>query len=82
MAHAEVNAIVNAALNGVSTKDATMFSTAGIPCCTCTQAIINSGIRVIWIKENCTTKGDRWIQEQARSIVMLLEAGVSVNYYD
>jgi len=41
--HAEINAIVNAAKNGVSTKGGTIYSTM-FPCYACAKAIINAGI--------------------------------------
>lgn len=46
--HAEQNAIVQAALNGVSTRGATIYVTCQ-PCNMCAKMIINSGItRVIF----------------------------------
>jgi dCMP deaminase len=46
--HAEQNAIIQAALHGVSIKDATMYCT-NHPCIICSKMIINSGIkRVIY----------------------------------
>jgi dCMP deaminase len=42
-AHAEQNAIVQAALHGTSTENATMYSTDE-PCLICTKMIINAGI--------------------------------------
>lgn len=41
--HAEINAIIQAALHGVSTKDATLYCTHQ-PCSSCAKAIINAGI--------------------------------------
>ena len=46
--HAEVNAIVQAALHGVSTKGATCYVTH-FPCIHCTKTLINSGItRIVY----------------------------------
>ncbi len=79
MAHAETNAIVNAARIGVSTKDAIMYITCGVPCCDCTKNIINSGIRRIYCKTVDTTNGDVWKNEHHhRSIQMLNESGVEL----
>lgn len=50
-AHAEANAIVNAARLGVSTVGATMYMNCLIPCKTCMGHIINSGINEVV----CTT---------------------------
>jgi dCMP deaminase len=41
--HAETNAIIQAALHGVSTKGATCYVTH-YPCINCTKALINAGI--------------------------------------
>jgi deoxycytidylate deaminase len=41
--HAETNAIIQAALHGVSTKGATCYVTH-LPCINCTKALINAGI--------------------------------------
>ncbi len=47
--HAEVNAIVQAALHGVSTKGATCYVTH-FPCIHCTKTLINAGItRIIYL---------------------------------
>lgn len=48
--HAEQNAIIQAALHGVSTKDAQIYSTHQ-PCLTCAKMIINAGIREIYYLE-------------------------------
>lgn len=42
--HAEQNAIVQAALHGVSTKDATLYTTHS-PCYICAKMIVNAGIK-------------------------------------
>lgn len=41
--HAEINAIIQAALHGISTKDASLYCTHQ-PCSSCAKAIINAGI--------------------------------------
>lgn len=41
--HAETNAIIQAALHGVSTRDCTCYVTH-FPCINCTKALINAGI--------------------------------------
>ena len=42
--HSEQNAIIQAALYGVSTKDSTLYCTHQ-PCSLCAKAIINAGVR-------------------------------------
>ncbi len=49
-AHAEENAIVQAAYHGISVKDATIYTTFS-PCPYCTRMIINSGISEVIFKE-------------------------------
>lgn len=44
--HAEANAIAYAARHGISTKDATLYCTAG-PCLKCAQLIASSGIMAV-----------------------------------
>jgi dCMP deaminase len=47
--HAEQNAIIQAALHGVSTQGGTIYVTHQ-PCVTCAKMIINAGIlRVVWL---------------------------------
>ncbi len=41
--HAETNAIIQAALHGISTRDSTCYVTH-FPCINCTKALINAGI--------------------------------------
>jgi Deoxycytidylate deaminase len=41
--HAEQNAIIQAAYLGISTRGATLFSTAN-PCSSCAKMIVNAGI--------------------------------------
>jgi dCMP deaminase len=46
--HAETNAIIQAALHGVSTRDAMCYVTH-FPCINCTKALINAGIsRIVY----------------------------------
>jgi dCMP deaminase len=46
--HAETNAIIQAALHGVSTKGATCYVTH-FPCINCTKSLINAGVvRVVY----------------------------------
>lgn len=49
--HAEVNAIVFAARDGISTKGAVLYCTHA-PCLDCSKAIINSGITHVIYKES------------------------------
>ena len=66
--HAEQNAIIQAALHGVSVKDAVLYCT-NHPCVICAKMIINAGIRSVIIR-------DRYRDSLAEDI--LAEAGVGV----
>lgn len=82
MEHAERNAIYNAARNGVSTLDTTMYSTGAFPCTGCARAIINAGVTTIYCEENSTeVKGSHWEEDAIRSMQMLREAKVHIVYY-
>ena len=75
-AHAETNAIANAAKMGHSLKDAIMYCDCGIPCNECAKLIINAGIREVVVTE---------LKEYSKaypSMELFNEAGVRVrNYY-
>jgi len=66
--HAEQNAIIQAALHGVSTKGATLYCT-NHPCVICAKMIINAGIIRIVIRDGYHDK---------LAAEMLREAGISV----
>jgi dCMP deaminase len=82
MEHSERNCIYNAARIGVSLKGSTMYVTSGIPCVDCARAIINSGIKKVYCKRECTTKNkEKWEEQQSRSIIMFKECGVELMFY-
>ena len=67
--HAEQNAIIQAALHGVSVNNATLYCT-NQPCVICAKMIINAGITEVVIKAKY---GDKLAEE------ILKEAGVKVS---
>lgn len=80
-AHAEQNAIAQAARNGVSTDGATLylyFPLGGVPCQWCTYNIIGAGIiRIV------TFGGDSdWKVRRGWSATMLSESGITVDFYE
>ena len=80
--HAERNAIYNAARVGTPLKGSTMYLTSGLPCMDCARGIVNSGIKIVYCKEVCTTKNkEKWDESQKKSLQLLLECGVDVKYY-
>ena len=66
--HAEQNAIIQAALHGVSIKGATLFCT-NLPCSICAKMIINAGISTIYYQSGYA---------DAMSGEMLEAAGIEV----
>lgn len=80
--HAEVSAIVDAAKRGMSTNNGTMYMTCGVPCCDCSKAIINAGIKKIACSTTGGSKSELYLNQKEKSLDMLNEAGVVVEYYD
>ena len=80
--HAERNSIYNAARIGVSLKNSTIYLTSGLPCMDCARGIVNSGIKVVWCKQVCTTKNkEKWEESQSKSLQLLNECGVAIYFY-
>ena len=72
--HAEMNAIIQCARNGVSPVDATIYSSFS-PCIHCTLAIVQAGISRVVTRS--IAKGDEhWNESIEKSISMLEEVGV------
>jgi dCMP deaminase len=67
--HAEQNAIIQAALHGVSVNNATLYCT-NQPCVICAKMVINAGITAVVIK---ATYKDKLAED------ILNEAGVKVS---
>jgi dCMP deaminase len=82
MVHAEANAIVNAAKNGISINNSKIYLTCGIPCAECVKLIINSGIKQIFCKKtDDDVKGELWIKSKQKSLDMISECGIEVIFY-
>lgn len=45
--HSERNALIQAARNGISTKDTTLYAYCTMPCKDCTIELVNAGVRTI-----------------------------------
>ncbi len=65
--HAEQNAIIQAAIQGVNIQGATLYCT-NMPCAICTKMLINAGIIEIFYKEGYT---------DPLAADMLAEAGIT-----
>jgi len=70
--HAEQNAVIQAAVSGVSIEGATIYCTT-FPCILCSKIIINAGIKRIVVMEGYPDE----LSEK-----MLNEAGMKVEYMD
>ena len=82
MVHGELNAILNAARIGVSTKNCKMYLTCGVPCSNCGRAIINAGITEIFCKTEDTTRNrEKWDEESSKTRQMFEESGVKITFY-
>lgn len=78
-AHAEQNAISNAARSGVSIEGATLYCKM-LPCYSCAKSVINCGIvRVVAMKDYHATKQTKEIFEQAGIEYSVLDS--EVQYY-
>ncbi|SNX53557.1 cytidine/deoxycytidylate deaminase family protein [Thermoanaerobacterium sp. RBIITD] len=70
--HAEQNAIIQAALNGVSTKGATIYISVS-PCSLCAKMLINAGIkRVVYEGEYPDKLSLQFLNEAAIDIVKIV----------
>lgn len=79
-AHAERNAIYNAARVGISVKGCRIYGTL-YPCVDCVIALIQSGI-VELITAKPDFKDPQWGESYKRAKVMLKEAKIKVRYMD
>jgi len=80
-AHAEANAIANAALVGTPIKNCKLY-TNGVPCSSCALIVINSGISEIIVDKYWDDlNSELWREQAERSLVMFDEAGVKVRYW-
>ena len=80
--HAERNAIYNAARVGTPLKGSIIYLTSGLPCMDCARGIVNSGIKEVYCKSECTTKNkEKWEESQRKSLQLLYECGVKVVFY-
>ncbi len=70
--HAEQNAVIQCALHGVSSNNATVYSTAS-PCLICAKILVNAGIKRVVFKEKYGEK---------EALELFNAAGVEVDYVE
>ena len=81
--HAERNAIYNAARIGVSTKGCELYLSNWFPCADCARGIINAGITKIYCDNpDSSDKPSSYTESFKRSMQMLSEADVTIEYYE
>lgn len=78
--HAEHNAVLQAARDGISLMDCTLYlNTNPVPCCQCTLAVIQAGIaQVVGPDQEFEGKGEHWKEQEQDALTMLQEAGVNI----
>jgi len=74
--HAEQNAIVQAAMFGLSIKDSIIYSTTH-PCILCTKLIINAGIKKIIIEDSYPDEMSEEMLRQAKVEILVLKRSKS-----
>jgi dCMP deaminase len=77
--HAERNVIYAAARTGIPLESCEL-ATTHFPCCDCARAIIQSGIKCVWVDAACMESDgvfyQRWQDQIEQSQIMMTEAGV------
>jgi len=79
--HAELNAIVQCARNGVSPIDCTMY-TSFSPCVQCALAVVQAGIqRVVTWTPDLAGADAHWLESIEKARVVMDEAGVQLDHH-
>jgi dCMP deaminase len=74
--HAEANAILNAARNGIATKDSVLY-TSGMPCNECAKSIIQAGIKTVVLHSQYPSLSHgKWSKSVSKAEEMFEEAGI------
>ena len=78
--HAEMNAILQCSIHGVSTQNATAYIT-NMPCTNCAKALIAAGIKeIIIFSDYHDTKAEEFFAKGNVKISRLHMPGTSINY--
>jgi len=78
--HAEQNAVISAALHGVSTVGCSAYVTFH-PCSRCVSVLINAGIESIYVAGGLDIP-DRWLENFILATKLLEEAGIPLKIID
>ena len=79
VAHAEANAIANAARSGVAIEGCSLLVTALYPCAECCKLIIQAGINHVFAP--LPDDDGRWADSFEVSATMFKEAGIEITFY-
>ncbi len=78
--HAEQNAVITAALHGISTAGSTAYVTFS-PCSRCAAVLINAGISTVVVSA-ADVIPDRWLENFRLAAKLLNEAGIGHEIID
>jgi dCMP deaminase len=82
-AHAERNAIYNAAMVGGAPLKGCRMYTNGVPCNDCAFGVVNAGINEVIVDKSWDDNNyAQWKEHAERTRVMFKEAGVSLRYWE
>ena len=72
--HAELNAIIQCARNGISPIDCTLYSSFS-PCVNCAVAIAQAGIKCV-VTYDLDENDERWVESIEKSLTVFEELGI------
>ncbi len=75
--HAEQNAIIQAAVHGLSIKGGTIYCTT-MPCIVCTKMIINAGMEAVVYSEGYQDELSQEMMEQANIVLRLFPLKIQI----
>jgi dCMP deaminase len=83
IAHAEANAIAQAARVGAKLLGSTLIVTALYPCSNCAKLIIQAGVKKVYAPSmNVEITNATWFEEAAIATQLFKEAGVEIEEYE
>lgn len=80
-AHAEANAIANAARSGARLEGCVLVVTH-MPCMACAKLIVQAGIALIVTRRPTAEFAERWREEGANATRLFAEVGVGLSFAD
>ncbi len=71
--HAEQNAIIQAALYGVSIRDGVIYSTHH-PCAVCAKMLVNAGLQKVVIRDDYPDQMSKDLLEEAGIVIVIIKS--------